>query len=167
MNKNNNTKLKNNKKQVYLIAAITLLLDQILKLIVKSKLSLNEEISVIKNFFSIHYLQNDGAAFSILENKTILLILISFICLGILIYYIQKEKNFTKIISISLGLILGGIIGNLLDRILYKKVLDFISFTFFSYNFPVFNIADIGITIGTFLLLFSYLQEELKNSKKV
>lgn len=77
-----------------------------------------------------------------------------------MVYYIQKEKTFTKLSSISLGLILGGIIGNLLDRIIYKKVIDYLSFTFFTYNFPVFNIADVGITVGALLLIVSCLKEE-------
>ena len=145
-----------NKKNIYLIGFIVLLIDQLVKLIIKNALSLNQEVIVIKNFFSIHYLQNEGAAFSIFQNKTLFLILTALICLVILIIYIQKENNLNKISTISLGLLLAGISGNLIDRLIYKKVIDFLSFTIFNYDFAVFNIADIGITCGIFIfaLLF-------------
>lgn len=152
--------MRNNKSKIYLISLILLIVDQLVKLLIKSTFKLHEELELIPNFFSLHYLQNDGAAFSILQNKTYLLVIVAIICLGIMVYYIQKEKTFTKLSSISLGLILGGIIGNLLDRIIYKKVIDYLSFTFFTYNFPVFNIADVGITVGALLLIVSCLKEE-------
>ncbi len=152
--------MRNNKSKIYLISLILLIVDQLVKLLIKSTFKLHEELELIPNFFSLHYLQNDGAAFSILQNKTYLLVIVAIICLGIMVYYIQKEKTFTKFSSISLGLILGGIIGNLLDRIIYKKVIDYLSFTFFTYNFPVFNIADVGITVGALLLIVSCLKEE-------
>ena len=152
--------MRNNKSKIYLISLILLIVDQLVKLLIKSTFKLHEELELIPNFFSLHYLQNDGAAFSILQNKTYLLVIVAIICLGIMVYYIQKEKTFTKLSGISLGLILGGIIGNLLDRIIYKKVIDYLSFTFFTYNFPVFNIADVGITVGALLLIVSCLKEE-------
>ena len=152
--------MRNNKSKIYLISLILLIVDQLVKLLIKSTFKLHEELELIPNFFSLHYLQNDGAAFSILQNKTYLLVIVAIICLGIMVYYIQKEKTFTKLSCISLGLILGGIIGNLLDRIIYKKVIDYLSFTFFTYNFPVFNIADVGITVGALLLIVSCLKEE-------
>lgn len=154
-----------NKKNIYLIGFIVLLIDQIVKLIIKNVLSLNQEVIVIKNFFSIHYLQNEGAAFSIFQNKTLFLILTALICLVVLITYIQKENNLNKISTISLGLLLAGITGNLIDRLIYKKVIDFLSFTIFNYDFAVFNIADIAITTGVFLLLISCIKEELTSKK--
>lgn len=154
-----------NKKNIYLIGFIVLLIDQLVKLIIKNVLSLNQEVIVIKNFFSIHYLQNEGAAFSIFQNKTLFLILTALICLVILIIYIQKENNLNKISTISLGLLLAGISGNLIDRLIYKKVIDFLSFTIFNYDFAVFNIADIAITTGALLLLINCIKEELTSKK--
>lgn len=154
-----------NKKNIYLIGFIVLLIDQLVKLIIKNALSLNQEVIVIKNFFSIHYLQNEGAAFSIFQNKALFLILTALICLVILIIYIQKENNLNKISTISLGLLLAGISGNLIDRLIYKKVIDFLSFTIFNYDFAVFNIADIAITTGALLLLINCIKEELTSKK--
>lgn len=153
---------KNKNKVVYLTSSIVLLIDQIVKLLIKINMNLNEEISIISNFFSIQYLKNTGAAFSILENQTILLVVTSIICISVIVYYLKKEENLTPLMSISFGLILGGIFGNLIDRIINQGVIDFLSFKIFKYNFPVFNIADIGITIGVFLLLIIYISRDIK-----
>lgn len=157
--------MKKNKEQAYKITCIILIIDQILKNIIKTKMSLNQEIVLIKNFFSINYLKNTGAAFSILTNQTFILIIISFIIIFVLDRFLTKEKNLNNLSVISIGLILGGIFGNLLDRIIYKGVIDYLSFRIFSYNFPVFNFADMAITIGTFLLLFNMVKEEIQNKR--
>ncbi len=157
--------MKKNKEQAYKITCIILIIDQILKSIIKAKMSLNQEIVLIKNFFSINYLKNTGAAFSILTNQTFILIIISFIIIFVLDRFLTKEKNLNNLSVISIGLILGGTFGNLLDRIIYKGVIDYLSFRIFSYNFPVFNFADIAITIGTLLLLFNMVKEEIKSKK--
>lgn len=157
--------MKNNKTKIYIIALILLVVDQLVKLIIKSSLHLHQELIVIKNFFSIHYLQNKGAAFSILQDKTLLLIIIAILYVAIMVYYIKKE-TFGNLSSIAIGLILGGIFGNLIDRIIYSEVIDYLSFSFFGYNFPVFNIADIGITVGAFLLIIHYILEEKKKDKE-
>lgn len=154
--------MQKNKNKVYLTSIIVLLIDQIVKLLIKTNMNLNEEISIIPNFFSIQYLKNTGAAFSILENQTILLAITSIICISVIIYYLKKEENLTTAMYLSFGLVLGGILGNLIDRIVYQGVIDFLSFQIFNYNFPVFNIADIGITIGVLLLIIIYISRDIK-----
>ena len=154
--------MQKNKNKVYLTSGIVLLIDQIVKLLIKTNMNLNEEISIIPNFFSIQYLKNTGAAFSILENQTILLAITSIICISVIIYYLKKEENLTTAMYLSFGLVLGGILGNLIDRIVYQGVIDFLSFQIFNYNFPVFNIADIGITIGVLLLIIIYISRDIK-----
>ena len=155
-----------NKKYIYTVALFYLLLDQVIKFIVTKNLVLMEEIPVINNFFSIYYLKNTGAAFSIFGNKTLFLIIISIICLLFLKYYIKKLKRVTPLTIISLGIMIGGIVGNLFDRLLYKAVIDYLSFTFFNYSFPVFNVADIGITVGAVLLLIDLVKEEIDLKKE-
>lgn len=141
-----------NKEKVYGISAILLIIDQLVKLIIKSKMDLLQEIKVIPNFFSIYYTENTGAAFSILDGKIYVFVIVAFILLFILDKYL-KEENLTKLSIISLGIIIGGIIGNLIDRLLYHSVIDYLSFNIFGYSFPVFNIADIAITVGVFLYI--------------
>ena len=149
-----------NKKLIYTIALITVLLDQVIKYLVMNNMALHQEIKLIPNFFSLYYLKNTGAAFSILGNKTILLILVSIFCLIIIKNSVKKLKRTNTLNIISLGIMTGGIIGNLFDRVLYKSVIDYLSFNIFNYSFPVFNLADIGITVGAILLIIDLMIEE-------
>lgn len=154
------------KQKIYSIASIVIMVDLILKFIVSSKLVENYIIKVIPNFFSIYYLKNTGAAFSILQDSTPFLVILSALILLVLNNYIDKEKDLNKISEISLGMVIGGIFGNMIDRIINHSVTDFISFRIFNYNFPVFNIADIGITVGVFLLLISVLKDCRKEKNR-
>ena len=156
-----------NKKLIYTIAMFFMLLDQLIKLIVTTNMEMHQEIKIIPKFFSLYYLKNTGAAFSILGNKTLFLILISIICLIVIKKYIKKLKRVNNLTIISLGVLTGGIIGNLFDRIFYQSVIDYLSFNIFGYGFPVFNLADIGITVGAFLLIIDLIieEKEKKNSK--
>jgi signal peptidase II len=149
-----------NKNYIYTLASAFMLLDQIIKLIVINNMEISQEIKIIPKFFSLFYLRNTGAAFSIFGNKTLFLIIISIVCLIVLKNYIKKLKRVTNLTIISLGILIGGIIGNLFDRVLRQAVIDYLSFNFFGYSFPVFNLADIGITIGALLLIIDLLIEE-------
>ena len=152
----------NKKKDIYKLLSIVLILDQIIKLLVMKLLNENQIISVIPNFFSLTYVKNTGAAFSILEGKLSLLIIISVMFITIIHEYIKKEENIPKILLISYGLILGGVFGNLLDRIIHQAVTDYLSFRLFNYYFPIFNLADICITCGILLLIIETFLEKKK-----
>lgn len=144
-------------KKMLPIFIISLGIDQIVKIIVKSKMAFATSINVIKNFFRITYLKNTGAAFSILSENRILLILITFVGLGLLYLFFIKNKKIEKHEGYCYGLLLGGIIGNLIDRISYGYVIDYLDFNFGSYNYPVFNFADICIVVSiTLLVIFSF-----------
>ena len=151
------------KKFIYPISFIVLLVDQFIKLIVINNMKLHQEIEIIPNFFSLYYIENPGAAFSILGNQTLLLVLVSVFCLIIIKEYIKRENDLTKLSIVSLGMIVGGTLGNLFDRVLYKVVIDYLAFDIFTYSFPVLNLADIAITVGAGLLLLNYI---LENHKK-
>lgn len=147
-----------NKHKIYKLMGILFSIDQIIKIIIRHNINELQEIVIIKNFFSLTYVNNSGAAFSILENSTLLLVLISVFIIILLNNYIKKEaEQLKKVEIISLGLLLGGIFGNLIDRIINKQVTDYLSFNIFNYGFPIFNFADICIVIGTLLLATSVL----------
>lgn len=150
------------KIDIYKITGIILIIDQWIKLMINHSMKLYDEIKIIPGFFSILYVKNTGAAFSILEDNTIIIIVISIIFLYLLNDYIRKEQDFTKLSTLSLGMILGGILGNLIDRIIRHGVIDYLSFTFFKYNFPIFNFADMAITIGVFFLLLDMILQKKK-----
>lgn len=146
-------------KKPYIIAFIFFLIDLISKQIITRLIDLGESIKVINNFFYITHVHNKGAAWSILEDKQILLLIITVIALYFINKFINKEKIDNKE-SIAYGIILGGILGNLFDRLFYHEVIDFIDFKIFGYDYPVFNLADTFIVIGVILLIIFYLRGE-------
>lgn len=147
---------------IIILSIIFVIIDQVSKIIVINNLTNNKSVEVIKSFFYLTYTNNTGAAFSILTGKRILLILVSLIVIGILIYYIKKTKIEKKINKIALSLVIGGSIGNLIDRIIKGAVIDFLDFKIFGYNYPIFNLADTFIVLGVFLLLIGMFRKEEK-----
>ena len=112
---------------------------------------------IIKNFLSITYVRNTGAAFSILENNRILLIIISICALIYILYYLSKKK-LEHIDYLSFSFLIAGIVGNLIDRLLHGYVIDYIDFRII--NFPIFNFADSLIIIGAIILFISSFKGE-------
>lgn len=149
-------------KKIYVTAIIIFIIDQISKVIISSYIGLNSSVRIIKNFFYLTYTNNTGASFGILKNSRVLLIVLSIIALVILLRYISTFKE-TKYNILGLGFLMGGIIGNLLDRVLFGYVRDFLNFYIMGYDFPVFNIADIFIVLGVFILIISILKGEDSN----
>ncbi|WNQ09629.1 signal peptidase II [Paenibacillus aurantius] len=148
------------KSYSYWIALVVLVLDQITKKIVSGSMEVGDQLSVIGEFFKIHLYKNNGAAFSMLPNQRLFFIVITTAVVTGLLWYIQRSRSSGKALLLSaLGLILGGAIGNLLDRALYGEVVDFFQLTFGSYIFPIFNVADIGITIGVALILLDTMRD--------
>ena len=136
-----------------------MIIDIVIKLIVKYNMKLYESIKIIDKFFYITYVRNTGAAWSILSGKQIFLILFSIIVIVGIIIYLIKKKEYTRLETISYSLVLSGAVGNLIDRILYGYVIDYLNFYIFNYNFPVFNIADTCIVIGIMLLFIDMRKE--------
>ena len=140
------------------------LLDRFSKILVVKNLTLGESVRVIGNFFNITYVNNHGAAFGIMDGKIIFIILVSILIFGYLIYEIKKGTH-SKLITLSISFVIGGLLGNLFDRLIYGYVIDFLDFDFFGYDFAIFNIGDSFIVIGTILLVIGYILEE-KNENK-
>ena len=121
----------NKREKIYQITAILLMIDQAIKLLVGSKMNLYQSISIVPHFLSLSYVKNTGAAFSLFENHTVFLTILSVIFVVLMDWYIKKEqKNFDKYEIYSMGMILGGIFGNMIDRIIHHSVIDYISFQF-------------------------------------
>ena len=136
-------------KKIFILSFIIILLDQITKI-----LTTNINIEIF-SFFSLSYTKNTGAAFGIFKEQTLLIIFLSIMIIGALIYYfpkIEKENYF------AYSILLAGAIGNLIDRIFLGYVRDFISI----WVWPVFNIADIAITIGIIIIIYNEIKKEIK-----
>lgn len=138
---------------IIILSIIFLIIDQITKILVVNSLVPGENIEIIKNIFNIIYTNNTGAAFSILLGKRIFLIVVAVLIIGVLLYYIKRNKIEKKIDIIALSFVIGGSLGNLIDRIVRGYVIDFISIKIGNYNFPIFNVADALIVVGVILLL--------------
>ena len=155
------------KKRPYIIAFIFFLIDLISKQIIMHVMNLNESIKVIPHFFSLTYVRNNGAAWSILKDERILLMIVTVIVLFLINKYMNREE-LSKIEELTYGIIIGGIVGNLFDRIIYGSVIDFLDFNIFGYNYPVFNLADTFIVVGIMLLIIVSIRKEHygKNSSR-
>ncbi len=155
------------KKRPYTIAFIFFLIDLISKQIIMHVMNLNESIKVIPHFFSLTYVRNNGAAWSILKDERILLMIVTVIVLFLINKYMNREE-LSKIEELTYGIIIGGIVGNLFDRITYGSVIDFLDFNIFGYNYPVFNLADTFIVVGIMLLIIVSIRKEHygKNSSR-
>ena len=140
-------------KTFFAIILLCLFLDQATKYFVDNFLSIGQKITMLPSIFSIEKTYNTGAAFSILQNNTVLLIFIAIITLSIISFIvITNNKKLKYIETTALGFIAGGATGNLIDRIIFNHVIDFIQTDFV--RFPIFNFADIFINIGAIILLY-------------
>ena len=147
-------------KKIAGIGIIVVLVDQILKLLVSSTMPLNAS----KDISLVH---NDGAAWSILSGNRLLLIIISLLALILIYFLFVKGKQLTSLDILTYGILMGGIVGNLLDRIIHGYVVDFLDFCLLGYNYPVFNFADCCIVIAACLLIFDVLKEGLLCKKSL
>ena len=141
-----------------ILTILVILVDFFSKYMVSKLMTVNETINLIDNFFRITYVKNTGAAFSMFSNNTILVIIISVVVIGFLLFYIYKNKGNNKLENVSYAFILGGAISNLIDRLVYGYVIDFLDFEILSYNAPIFNLADTFIVIGVILFLINTLR---------
>lgn len=142
-------------------------IDQISKLVVSNNINLNGSVEVIKDFFSLTYVKNKGAAFGMFSSYTFIISLISVLILFYLLYELFRNKKEEKLIDYSLSLIIGGLLGNLFDRIFLGCVRDFFDFTLFDKGFAIFNVGDTFIVIGCIVFIIGILLEgKNENSSK-
>jgi signal peptidase II len=147
------------------LTAVILVFDRWTKGLILSRFQLNESISVIDGFFSITYVRNTGVAFGIFSSasspaKSILLSLFTAVAATVVIAYSMRNSVHNHLLQIALGLILGGALGNLYDRLAYGYVVDFLEFYVGSYHWPSFNVADSAITSGVALLAIEVFRNE-------
>ena len=149
------------KKKFVIITVISFFLDQIIKYIVELRLTI---INIMPNFLKLIYTKNEGVAFSMFDGKRIFIIIVSIAVIYLLFKILSKDyfmKKNTKLIEdLTYGILFGGIFGNLLDRIIRGYVVDYISLNIFGYNFPVFNLADIFITVSVIFMIIFTLSED-------
>jgi signal peptidase II len=153
------------------VAPLILVADQWTKQAVQKKLLLYEKVQVIPGFFNLIHVRNTGGAFGIFGGEksgigSMLFIAVTLIAVGSLLYLFIRLKEDEKNLSLSFCLILSGAIGNLIDRLRFGEVIDFLDFYLASYHWPAFNIADSAISVGVGLMALELLRRDKKKARK-
>ncbi|MFC7392483.1 signal peptidase II [Scopulibacillus cellulosilyticus] len=153
----------------YGLAIIVLIIDQLSKWLIVKNMFVGESFQIIPHVLYLTSVRNTGAAWSILQGKMFFFFIVTIVVLIVVIYYMQKIGRFRPLLGIALALIIGGTLGNFLDRLFRGEVVDFIHVYIFTYNFPTFNVADSMLCIGVILVfIFMFLEEkkEKQHGKK-
>jgi len=139
-----------NKKNIFIfsITLFIVILDQITKFFIRQELQLNQSIPIIRNILNFTHTTNTGSAFGLFKGLNLIFILFSFIVIIVIFRYLKEVKENERLLQFAVGSLSGGTIGNLIDRIFYGHVIDFIDFRVW----PVFNIADSFITISVIFI---------------
>lgn len=147
------------RKKSLTFAMFFVMFDQIIKLFINNSFSYGEEVVIIPNFFYITKIHNTGAAWSLFAGGQYLLIIIALCAFGILLIY-EKCFRYKERTVFGFALVYGGLIGNLLDRMIWGYVIDYLEFIFGSYHFPIFNFADMCLVIGFCLIFMALIKGE-------
>lgn len=146
-------------KKIWGIAGIIVVLDQLIKYLFTTFMIFGESVQLIPQFFSFTLVKNTGVAFSLFSGSQIPIVVLSIMILFLLYMWVFKQKK-DRWNILSFGLLFGGIIGNLIDRIFRAGVIDYLDFNLFGYDAPIFNLADIAVVIGACLLILIMWKEE-------
>lgn len=152
-------------KKLTIFSVLFIAIDQIIKMFISNVISYQEEIEIIPHFFYITNVHNDGAAWSILSGNVLLLALLGVVALVCIYYFFLKDKTLSKLEIFLYSLLIGGIVGNFIDRIFLGYVVDYLGVILVNYYFPIFNFADIGIVISIFIMIILSMKEELACKK--
>lgn len=150
-----------------MVALTVIVLDQVSKLLIQATIPLGYSIPLIPDLFAIVHVMNPGAAFGLLAAqaegvRNPFFIGISLLAIGFILYYRRHRHDDHPLASLGLSLILGGAVGNLLDRLRIGMVVDFIDVHYHQYHWPAFNIADSGITVGVSLMMLTLILDECR-----
>jgi len=154
------------------VCSWVILVDQWTKYIVQQRLYLHRSVEVISGFFNLIHVRNAGGAFGIFGGErgglgSLLFVVVSLVAIGAILFLFKKVREDEKTLYLSLSLVLSGAVGNLIDRLRYGEVIDFLDFHLFTYHWPAFNIADSAICIGIGLMALELLiRDQKKRSTK-
>jgi signal peptidase II len=158
--------LPNKYIRLVIVAGLVVLADQISKTLILKYLPLHHSIPVVAGVFDITHIRNPGGAFGLMANmsvfgRSIVFLFISSIAVGLILYFYSKTPRTHTFLSIGFALIFGGAVGNLIDRVRFGSVVDFLDFYIGNYHWPAFNIADSAITVGIFIFIYHLLFKKM------
>lgn len=144
-----------------LLAIVVFIIDIASKFYILDRFELFETVNLLP-FFSITYVRNIGAAFSIFEGQRVMLAAIALVISAVIVYMLYRNNRSQKLENLSLSMILGGALGNLFDRLYHGFVVDFLDVNFGNWHYPTFNIADCAICVGIGLFIISSYKQPKK-----
>ncbi len=151
--------------RLYLIVGLIVIIDQITKIIIKESMYLGESIQLMGNFLRITYVENPGIAFGIRVGNPIIFTILSLLASMVIVVYMIYHRNGEKILKYGLAVILGGALGNLIDRLFVQRVVDFVDVGIGDVRWPVFNVADSAVVVGMFMLIYAMIKMEKKEKE--
>ena len=148
-----------------LTVAVLIVIDQVTKYFIHTGMALHESIPVIPGFFSITYIRNPGAAFGFLAGASptfryVFFIGVTLAAIGLILHYLRTYAADDQLLTISLGMILSGAVGNLIDRVRFGEVIDFLDVYLGTSHWPAFNVADSAISVGAFILFIHLIRQK-------
>lgn len=146
------------------IIVAVLVVDLVTKYVFDARLENGESVTVIPKLFNFRIVHNYGAAWGMLAGKQVFLIVLTFVFLAIFIYYYIREKNKSWLLNVTFGFLFAGCLGNLYDRLFFGYVRDMIEFDFWK-SFPIFNFADVALSVGVVLLIVYLIVYFVRDSK--
>jgi len=152
-----------------IISGCVVIADQITKLLILNYLPFNHSVPIIAGFFNLTHIHNPGGAFGLLANlsssaRTIIFLFISALAVGLIFYFYRKTPQSHRWLAAGFALIFGGAIGNLIDRVRFGIVVDFLDFYIGKYHWPAFNIADSSISVGIAIFVFHLLFKKMPDA---
>jgi len=153
---------------VVLIPILILALDQLTKQLITRTMELGQSNRIIRNFLYITYHRNSGAAFGLLQGQMLFFYIVTaIVVIAIVLWLIKLDCKKEPILAIALAMILGGALGNFVDRIMYQAVIDFIHTVWWGNSFPIFNVADIALVCGALLMAIDVLILDRRRKKEL
>jgi len=158
--------LKNKYIKLVVFAGIIVLLDQFTKALIIGHVSFNQTIPIMRGFFNITHIHNPGGAFGLMADlspalRSIIFLFISSLAVGLIFYFYKKTPPNYPWLAAAFALIFGGAIGNLIDRLRFGFVIDFLDFYFGNLHWPAFNVADSAISVGIGIFVFHLLFKKM------
>lgn len=147
--------MNRNVRSIIFFGTLFLIADQMLKIILTSKFAVGKSFLLIKNLLYFNLVHNEGAAFGIFQGGRIFLIIIAIFAVALICFMVSGDETMTERNIFTYSLLVGGILGNMVDRIIHGYVIDYISIQIGKFSFPVFNFADICITLSILILIIS------------
>ncbi len=160
------SKLRAKYQKLVVVAGTVIVFDQITKAAILNTLPLYHSVAVIPGLFNLAHIQNPGGAFGFLATQSssvriMLFVLISSLAAGLIFYFYRNTPKTHPLLATGFALIFGGALGNLIDRVRFGKVVDFLDCYLGSYHWPAFNVADSAISVGVAIFLFHLVFKRL------